>query len=803
MSNDAPVVFLAFANAPDEHLASLKTESRRVYRTLQHLEDNGQIHVHREESSELGELYEDLLRHDGRIVIFHYAGHADGATLRLEGGEGGGKGLASMLGDAKALEFSDAFYMALAEGRSISESFDSGSAFVEGRHGARGDAGVTFTRGGTDWEDEDEDEYDEPVLEWGLYTGKGCAEVIEQWRLPDARAEWQLQLTDSNGPLRSLDGSPQLIEHRSRIRTVDSVHCRNCGTATSIPADDAGKCPICGSDKVEKGTSRTAIADQVLPFVVSEDDARAHVLEFVGDDSKIVKVSPVFMPYWVFDLDTRTTFEAERGITRDFTAIPPKLEWEPVKDEIDLAIDSYLLPAGTAPIGRDSTSRDWYWELDQAEPLERIDTGTASVALDQSIQSVFDKIASNLDYELEGEIAGRVGGHQQRNVSSNTLYRNVSAHTVLLPHWYATLELEEEQTGILLNGQTGATRPLQLPGTVKLQHGSTTPMSKRTYEHGAQRTGTSLTVSVFSGAGIGLMVGALLGLALSPTINAFVMAIGAVLAALLGLNDRHFSASKGLRIGTFGVFAVMGGAAGLYAKYHSVFAPSLLDRRDAYMGAGYSKCQALDLLAGLSLHLRPPENNDGLDERKKEFISAGFSECQALSLLAGRSAAAVIASEKSGEDGAVQKMSAIDQTVSGAGFMATPFEADACSTLERLSDSTDIPYARVRVAFEDTGNEFWTTWSVSVGESSLSDKEKRELLFAGREAVCRIKPRPEIDCALLQKLAKNNDSDLAAAFGESEEFVGIRDRIVNNISPASDQTLALSLLTDSLCGHSE
>ena len=836
MTHERPVVFLAFANAPDAHLDLLKTESREIYRALQPLEGEGKIAVHREESSEFDELYEDLLTHDQRIVVFHYAGHADGTMLQLEGGAGGAEGLARLLGqqsslklvflngcatkghvtlllkagipaviatsipigDRKAQEFATAFYSALAEGRSISQAFDSGSAYVEGKHS---DSDVSFSRS-LSWE-EDEEEEDAAVLEWGLYTGKDCAEVIEQWRLPDAQSEWQLQLTDSRGALRNLDGSPQLIEHRSRTRTVDAIRCQNCGTASSALSDDASKCPICSSDNVETGSAHTVIADQVLPFVVTEDDARRQLLDYAGDDAKVIFLNRVFVPYWIFDLDTRTTFEAERGITRDFTAVPPKVEWEPVKDEIDLAFDSYLVPAGATPVGRDSTAHDWYWELDQAEALERIDTGTASIPLDRSMQSAFDQIASNQDLELEGEIAERVGGHQQRNVSTDTRYRNVSARTILLPHWYASVDLEEGQTGLLLNGQSGAVRPLRLPGTIQLQNGSTTPMTKRTYEPSGQQPGTSLAVSVFSGAGIGLMVGGLLGLALSPTINAFIAAIGVVLAALLGLNDRHFSASKGLRIGAFGVFVILGGVAGLYTKYHSVFAPSLLERKEAFMGAGFSECQALDMLAGLSLRLRPPEYDSGLDERKEEFISAGFSECQALSLLAGRTAAAVIASEESGGDATKQKMSAIDQTVSGAGFMATPFDQDACDTLESLTYPSDISLARVRISFEDTNNESWTKWSVSVGESSLSDDEKRELLFVGREAVCRIQPRPRIDCARLQKMAKNNSSELSAAFGETDEFVRIRDSIVNEISPASDQALALSLLTDTLCGDSE
>ena len=64
-------------------------------------------------------------------------------------------------------------------------------------------------------------------------------------------------------------------------------------------------------------------------------------------------------------------------------------------------------------------------------------------------------------------------------------------------------------------------------------------------------------------------------------------------------------------------------------------------------------------------------------------------------------------------------------------------------------------------------------------------------------------PRPEIDCARLQKMAKDDSPKLIAAFGEIDEFVVIHDRVVNGIDAVLDQVKALSLLTESLCGDSE
>jgi len=191
-----PVVFLAFANSLDDHLATLKEESRCVFRALQPLALDDKLLVHREESSEFDELYTESLAYDSRIVIFHYGGHADGSMLQLEGGRGGATGIAGLLGqqsslklvflngcatinqvkllhaagvpaviatavkisDTKATQFSNAFYMALAEGQSIFDAFESARNYAEGKHGASDGGAPTIKRSPVfDFSDEDEE----------------------------------------------------------------------------------------------------------------------------------------------------------------------------------------------------------------------------------------------------------------------------------------------------------------------------------------------------------------------------------------------------------------------------------------------------------------------------------------------------------------------------------------------------------------------------------------------------------------------------------------------------------------------
>jgi hypothetical protein len=114
-------------------------------------------------------------------------------------------------------------------------------------------------------------------------------------------------------------------------------------------------------------------------------------------------------------------------------------------------------------------------------------------------------------------------------------------------------------------------------------------------------------VSIFSGVGIGLMVGMVLGLAAPPAdgksiVGYFIAAVGAALAAMLGLNDAHFSTAKGLRIGAFGLAVLVAAPTGIFIREHQVLSPNapapltLAEKKAQYLALGFDEAQALDLL---------------------------------------------------------------------------------------------------------------------------------------------------------------------------------------------------------------
>ena len=104
--------------------------------------------------------------------------------------------------------------------------------------------------------------------------------------------------------------------------------------------------------------------------------------------------------------------------------------------------------------------------------------------------------------------------------------------------------------------------------------------------------------AVFNGLGIGLLLGILLGLSVSPVVSGVIATISSLLAVLIGLNEKFLDSLKSLRIGSFGLFTVIGIILGLYLRVNEPFKPGLLDQLEEYRSIGLSDEKARELIIG-------------------------------------------------------------------------------------------------------------------------------------------------------------------------------------------------------------
>jgi len=107
----------------------------------------------------------------------------------------------------------------------------------------------------------------------------------------------------------------------------------------------------------------------------------------------------------------------------------------------------------------------------------------------------------------------------------------------------------------------------------------------------------NMITAFVNGAGVGILLGTLVGLSISPVVSGVIGTISGLLAVLLGTNEKYMSHVKSIRIGAFGFCCTAGILLGIYIRTNNAMLPSREKMLNDYMNVGFSKQQALDFIA--------------------------------------------------------------------------------------------------------------------------------------------------------------------------------------------------------------
>jgi hypothetical protein len=145
---------------------------------------------------------------------------------------------------------------------------------------------------------------------------------------------------------------------------------------------------------------------------------------------------------------------------------------------------------------------------------------------------------------------------------------------------------------------------------------------------------TRVLSDAFPSLGIGLLVGLLVALSLTPVVAGVLTTLGGLLAAMLGLQqepgeDGGTAVSRlrmnGARIGAFGFAAVLGISGGLYIRNHEVLSPPVKQQIAMWEDAGYSRAEARQFVALQKLGIKPEGGEIVQSDLQKTQMSALFS----------------------------------------------------------------------------------------------------------------------------------------------------------------------------------
>src|SRR5687767_7048008 len=149
----------------------------------------------------------------------------------------------------------------------------------------------------------------------------------------------------------------------------------------------------------------------------------------------------------------------------------------------------------------------------------------------------------------------------------------------------------------------------------------------------------SLPAQIFSGIGLGGLVGLLVALSTAHVVGSVIAALTALLAGFFGLSNTQVDTS-GWRIGSFGFACVIGVIAGLWIRNGGELVPTVVSQIEEWTSAGYPEEQARELVALQRLGIKPtdaelvqqPSINSLFSARSEEHTS----ELQSLAYLVCR-----------------------------------------------------------------------------------------------------------------------------------------------------------------------
>jgi predicted RNA-binding Zn-ribbon protein involved in translation (DUF1610 family) len=282
-------------------------------------------------------------------------------------------------------------------------------------------------------------------------------------------------------PVRELDLKDGLTADLAAADMEETrvLQCPNC--AAEVAFEDgrhAKECPFCATPLVvDTGVNRHIKPRGVLPFALSEEAARDAMTDWLGSlwfapngvqqyARKGRRMQGIYVPYWTFDADTRSSYTGQRGtvyyvtrtVTRNgkrMTQQVPKVRWRSVSGRVARFFDDVLVLASTS-LPKKYTDALEPWDLAAMEPYApEFLAGFRAEAYGVSLEDGFTEARAKMDRVIERDVKFDIGGDRQRVHSINTALDNLTFKHVLLPVWLAAYKYRGETYRFVVNGRTG------------------------------------------------------------------------------------------------------------------------------------------------------------------------------------------------------------------------------------------------------------------------------------------------------------------------------------------------------------
>jgi hypothetical protein len=244
---------------------------------------------------------------------------------------------------------------------------------------------------------------------------------------------------------------------------TDNFKCRGCGASMSYDASaQALRCPFCGSlDMAPQPDHKVLTPRSVVPFHLKQEEAVTAMRDWLGkgfwrpgglaEQACVVKMTPVYVPYWVFQANTHTFWTADTNQT------PPSAQgdWYPLSGEHQGSYAGMLIGA-SGVLSPAETQAICPFDFTPAIAPDKVDLKNAIVEEFSRPKKYARPLAAEglENSETQACTSEYVPG-TARNVHVNVQITEMAGEPVLLPVWIMAYKFHDGLYRFLVNGQTG------------------------------------------------------------------------------------------------------------------------------------------------------------------------------------------------------------------------------------------------------------------------------------------------------------------------------------------------------------
>ncbi|QGJ69511.1 Primosomal protein N' (Replication factor Y)-superfamily II helicase [Planctomycetales bacterium 10988] len=239
--------------------------------------------------------------------------------------------------------------------------------------------------------------------------------------------------------------------------------CQQCGASMSYDASVGSlRCPFCGSVEVKDQPQQLDIApNRVVPFQVERPAATESLQKWLNEGffrppdlaemAEVTSLVQVFVPYWVFHAQTKTTW------TADTSDVPwgAKAAWRPISGEHQGSHQDVLIPASQTLTAKESFSIFPFQIKDAIEYRPEVCAGISVERFGLSRRVARPYAKKNIERRESQECDDLYIPASSRNVHVNILYSQMRSEPILVPLWIFAYRYKKRMFRFVVNGQTG------------------------------------------------------------------------------------------------------------------------------------------------------------------------------------------------------------------------------------------------------------------------------------------------------------------------------------------------------------